>query len=233
MSFVYPQYGEGFELLMPSPEAQQFNELLELRGEPLVIISRKQAGSTPYGNPTYTEDRYYVKGFLKSTLGERSTPWNTNSVFFDIFHKPEYAQYSKYRLPYTKALPPDGPLTPSIVKMIQEQLGGDPARWRREMLCEWTKDSDRWLPMNLIAHCQDDKLSYWGLDRPCKGLFYAGVDFGKKRDHSVIVVVERVKWHFYLRHIKQFKLDTPYGVVISYIQRLQDNWDRIASITCD
>jgi len=51
--------------------------------------------------------------------------------------------------------------------------------------------------MNLIAHCQDSGLRYWGADRPHRGVFYVGVDFGKKRDHSVVAVVERVKNHYF------------------------------------
>ena len=66
-----------------------------------------------------------------------------------------------------------------------------------------------------------------------RGRFYAGVDFGKKQDHSVISVVEGKLDHLHLRHCHQFKLDTPYGVVIGYIKRLQDNWNRLASVTCD
>ena len=118
------------------------------------------------------EDLYTAVLFTLNTtdgyLFVESTPWNTDSVFHDIYHKPEYDKFSKHTLPYTEALPPDGPLTPSIVEMIEEQLKGDPSRWRREMLCEWTEDTDRWLPMSLIAHCQDSELSYWAADKPHK-----------------------------------------------------------------
>ena len=183
------------------------------------------------------EDLYTAVLFTLNTtdgyLIAESTPWNTDSVFYDMFHKEEYGRFSRHRVPYTEALPPHGPLTPSIVEMIEEQLRGDPSRWRREMLCEWTEDSDRWLPMNLIAHCQDSGLRYWSAEKPHRGVFYVGVDFGKKRDHSVVAVVERVKNHYFLRHCHKFRLDTPYGVVIGYVKRLQDNWGRVVSVCCD
>ena len=101
------------------------------------------------------------------------------------------------------------------------------------MMCEWTEDSDRWLTMSLIAHCQDSGLRYWSTEKPPRRVFYVGVDFGKKRDHSVVAVVERVKNHYFLRHCHQFRLDTPYGVVIGYVKRLQDNWGRVVSVCCD
>jgi hypothetical protein len=43
----------------------------------------------------------------------------------------------------------------------------------------------------------------------------------------VEAVVEQVKSHYYLRHCHQFGLDMPYGVVIGYVKRLQDNWSRM------
>ena len=39
--------------------------------------------------------------------------------------------------------------------------------------------------------------------------------------------------HAYLCHLNRFALDTPYGTVIGYLRRLQDNWDRLASIYAD
>jgi len=183
------------------------------------------------------EDLYTAVLFTLNTtdgyLIAESTPWNTDSVFHRMFTHEDFSRFSRHRVPYTEALPPGGPLTPGIVEMIREQLRGDPSRWRREMLCEWTEDSDRWLPMSLIAHCQDSGLRYWSAEKPHRGVFYVGVDFGKKRDHSVVAVVDRVKNHYFLRHCHKFRLDTPYGVVIGYVKRLQDNWGRVVSVCCD
>lgn len=161
-----------------------------------------------------------------------STPWNTDSVFYRIFHEPEYKQFSRHTVPYTEALPPHGPLTPRIVEMIKEQLKGDPSRWRREMLCQWTEETDRWLPASLIALCQDN-ITYKSADKPLNGVFTVGVDFGKKTDHSAVAVIEKKGRHLYLRHMHAFKLDTPYGAVIGYIKRVQEQWIRILQVNCD
>ncbi len=74
MSYTYTQYGTGFNIQMPTPEAQSFNELLQLRGTPATIIHRTQTGMTSYGNPTYTETTHQTKCLRRSTIYERNHP---------------------------------------------------------------------------------------------------------------------------------------------------------------
>jgi hypothetical protein len=150
-----------------------------------------------------------------------------------MFHDPAYGQFSTHRVVYEEAMPPEGPLSPEIVEMIQEQLQGDPSRWRREMLCEWTEDLDVWLPTSLITLAQDSAIDYIPAGVEARGEFYVGVDFGKHRDHSVVAVVEREGEHLYLRHCHRFPLETSYGAVIGYIKRLQDNWKRVRAVYAD
>ena len=117
--------------------------------------------------------------------------------------------------------------------MIREQLRDDPMRWRREMMCEWTEDQDAWLPTSLIALAQDGSAEYYGLESRRRGEFYVGIDFGKRRDYSVVSVVEAVGAHRYLRHVHRFPLDTPYGAVIVYVRRLQDAWRTVRAVYAD
>jgi len=162
-----------------------------------------------------------------------STPWNSDSVFYSIYHDQAYSQFSTHTVPYTEALPPNGPLNTDIVEMIRTQLKGDSARWRREMLCQWTEDADTWLPTSLLTLAQDNDITYHDLAERLRGNFYAGVDFGKKQDHSVVAVIEIIGKHKFMRHMHQFPLDTPYGAVIGYLKRLQDSWSRVVSIYAD
>jgi phage FluMu gp28-like protein len=162
-----------------------------------------------------------------------STPWNTDSVFYRIYHDPDYAAFSKHRVTYSEALPPNGPLSSEVVELIKNQLLGDPTRWKREMLCEWTEDANTWLPTSLIALAQDSLLEYVDADKRPVGNFYVGVDFGKKVDNSVVAVIEAYRDHKYLRHYHEFPLNTPYGAVIGYVRKLSDNWRRIQAIYCD
>ena len=159
------------------------------------------------------EDLYTAVLFTLNTtdgyLIAESTPWNRDSVFHRMLHDPAYHRFSRHTVPYTAALPPDGPLTPGIVEALREQLAGDPARWRREMLCEWTEDQDAWLPASLITLCQDSATEYASADKKLRGAFYAGVDFGKRRDHSVVTIIEALNRHKILRHMHVFPWTPP------------------------
>ena len=166
-------------------------------------------------------------------LYAESTPWNTDSVFYKMFHAAAFSNFSRHRVVYTEAMPPHGPLSPEVVEMIEMQLAGDPARWKREMLCEWTEDLNVWLPTSLITLAQDSGIDYWGFDLQPRGEFYVGADFGKHVDYSVVCVVEGVKGHLYLRHCHRFPLETSYGAVIGYIKRLQDHWRSVHAIYAD
>jgi hypothetical protein len=162
-----------------------------------------------------------------------STPWNMDSVFYKMFNDPAYAAFSKHSVPYTEAIAPKGPLSPEMLATIERQLSGDPARWRREMLCEWSEDLNVWLPTSLITLAQDSALSYMSTEAKAKSEFYLGVDFGKHGDHSVVAVIERRGDQLYLVHCHQFPLETAYGSVIGYVKRLQDNWHSVRSVYAD
>jgi phage FluMu gp28-like protein len=183
------------------------------------------------------EELYPAVLFALNTTGgyliAESTPWNRDSVFYRMMHDPAFSGYSRYVLPYTEALAPRGPLNPGMVAMIEGQLRGDSARWRREMLCEWGEDADAWLPIALIALAQDSVIDYIPATARLEGEFHVGVDFGKHRDPSVVAVVERLGGHLYLRHMHAFPLGTSYGAVIGYTKRLQDNWRMIQSVYAD
>ena len=183
------------------------------------------------------EDLYTAVLFTLNTtngyLIAESTPWNTDSVFYRMFNDPAYSTFSKHRVTYVEALPPNGPLSPEVVGMIEAQLAGDPSRWRREMLCEWAEDLNVWLPTSLITLAQDSAIDYFPATESFIGDFHLGVDFGKHRDPSAVAIVERLKGHLYLRHMHVFPLETSYGAVIGYIKRLQDNWRTIRSVYAD
>jgi len=185
------------------------------------------------------EDLYTAVLFTLNTtngyLIAESTPWNTDSVFYKMFHEwKDKEQFSTHMVPYSEELhAPQGPLSPEIVAQIQEQLQGDPARWKREMLCEWTEDLNVWLHTSLINLAQDSVLEYLEATAQPRGQFYVGADFGKHQDYSVVAVVERLKGHLYLRHCHQFPLETSYGAVIGYMNLIQDSWRTVWAIYAD
>jgi len=161
-----------------------------------------------------------------------STPWNIDSVFYRMFNDPAYEAFSRHRVIYTEAMPPNGPLSPEIVEMIEKQLAGDPSRWKREMLCEWAEDLNIWLPTSLITLSQNSDLEYVPSTYRNRGEFYVGVDFGKHADFSVVAVVDK-RDDLLLIHCHQFPLETSYGAVIGYIRRIQDNWLTVRAVYAD
>lgn len=74
MSYQYGQYGEGFDLLRPAPEALSFEELVQLHGEPVTLIHETITGFNDYGHPVKTETSISEKGFIKQTPGEEAFP---------------------------------------------------------------------------------------------------------------------------------------------------------------
>jgi len=74
MSFMYKQFGEGFDLAMPDPEALRFEELARLRGVDVVVVHQTLSGRDSYGQPVYLETSLNVKAMVKRSPGEARLP---------------------------------------------------------------------------------------------------------------------------------------------------------------
>ncbi|MEM2127827.1 MAG: terminase family protein [Candidatus Bathyarchaeia archaeon] len=220
------RFKNGSQILAESPIPET------IRGHTAKVVYLMEANFIREDEELYTA-LLFTLNTTNGYLIAESTPWNTDSIFYKMFHDPNFSRFSRHKVVYTEALAPNGPLSPDIVEQIRAQLSGDPARWRREMLCEWAEDLNVWLPTSLITLAQDSALDYYDAKDQVQGEFYIGVDFGKHTDHSVVAVVERLGDHLYLRHCHQFPLETSYGAVIGYIKRLQDNWDMVYEIYAD
>ncbi|RJS76249.1 hypothetical protein CW667_05695 [Candidatus Bathyarchaeota archaeon] len=173
---------------------------------------------------------------LSATNGKficTSTPWHTDSIFWQIWHNPAYNDYAKTHITYKQALEPKGPLKHQILKKIKKQLEGNPWRWQREMLAEWAEDEKTWLSQALITSCIDHTLEYANFEDNAKGEFYAGLDLGKHQDHSVFTIVKTEESSIKLIHIHQFPLQTPYASVIGYVKTIRDRWQTINKILVD
>jgi len=156
-----------------------------------------------------------------------STPWNTDSVFWRIWNEEAFKDYAKSHITWREALEPNGPLSKTKLEQIRKQYEGDQWRWIREMEADWAEDEDHWLSQSLIAKCIDGNLSLISREGVPVGEFYAGVDFGKHQDHSVIAVVERCDGDIRLVHCYQFPRETPYATVIGYMKALCDKWKTV------
>jgi phage FluMu gp28-like protein len=173
---------------------------------------------------------------LSTTNGKlicTSTPWHTDSIFWKIFNHKDYTDFVRHHVTWEQALEPNGPLKRNILDKIRRQFTDDPSRWKREMQAEWAEDQDVWLPQSLITKCIDGNLELWNFDSSHNGKFHAGLDLGKHRDHSVLVVTQETQAKNHLRHWKIFPLETNYATVIGYIKSLTDRWHTIERIRVD
>ena len=164
-----------------------------------------------------------------------STPGSRDSVFHKISYAPEY-KFSRHHVTWKEAVEPNGPLNRNVLETIRQQMASDPWRWSREMEAEFAESQESFFPLNLLTRAVDESLRYREVTEQVTGRsLYAGLDFGKHRDYSVLAVVEydpTTKLST-LIHMHRFPLETDYQGVIGYVKRLAYHWNRIVRITTD
>ena len=74
MSYQYGQFGTGFDLMMPEPQALRFEELLQLHGEEVTVVQQTVTSHDAYGQPVVSEVSYTEKAVVKTSLGESLLP---------------------------------------------------------------------------------------------------------------------------------------------------------------
>jgi phage FluMu gp28-like protein len=185
------------------------------------------------------EDLYDAILFTMSTKKDgkfiaTSTPFNTDSLFWKMCNHEDFADFGRYHISWEQTIEPNGPLSPSIIEKIRRQFGNDSTRWRREMEAEWAEDEDVWLAQSLIVSCIDSSLLLLDFKaQPPFGEFFIGVDFGKERDYSIVVVLEKIGFVLRIVHVHRFPLHSEYASVIGYVKSLQDRWNSIRSVYAD
>ena len=210
-----------------------------IRGPTLDYIYWDEANHTPNDWDMYTAILFTISA-TKGKVLVSSTPWNTDSIFYKIFNSEEFSDFARSHVTWRESMEPNGPLDKVTLEKIRKQFGEDPWRWKREMEAEWAEDETAWLSQSLITKCiatiktAGEELELWGFESVHKGCnLYAGLDLGRVKDYSVLVVIEKVKGRFFLRHLKIFALGTSYASVIGYIKTLQDRWDGFCKIRVD
>jgi phage FluMu gp28-like protein len=203
-----------------------------IRGPTLHVVYADEFNFIPNDKELYDA----ILFTLSATNGKficTSTPWHTDSIFWQIWNNPAYNDYAKSHITYEQALEPKGPLKREILEKIKRQLEGDPWRWQREMQAEWAEDQNTWLDQALITSCIDPTLEYLSFEETAKGEFYAGLDLGKHQDPSVLAVAKKEETSIKLFHMHRFPLKTPYASVIGYVKTLCGRWQTINKILVD
>lgn len=109
-----------------------------------------------------------------------STPKGRANKFYDLWSKNE--TYSKHKVTIVDAVRMGLPVN------IDELKAGvdDPDIWAQEYMCEFIDSSGVLLPYELIAACETDA------DAPSDAPLYVGMDIGRSKDLSVIIVGAKV-----------------------------------------
>lgn len=156
-----------------------------------------------------------------------STPWGRDTVFYKACSDPGYSRHIVTWREVVEA----GLVKQEFIEEMRRIL--PPERFKREFEAEFVEDEDSYLPQDLIAKCIDPELEYYDFESHPKGVFYAGVDFGKYKDYSVVAVVEKVDERLKAVHCHRFPLETSYASIIGYVKALCDRWRYIVSLYAD
>lgn len=80
----------------------------------------------------------------------------------------------------------------------------DAESFDQEYMCIPADDDAKFLEYGLITSCEYSGGEIWqrGLDGPFQGRLYAGIDIGRKKDLTVLWVVEHLGDVFYTRHVE-------------------------------
>jgi phage FluMu gp28-like protein len=210
-----------------------------IRGPTLDVIYWDEANFTPDDVDMYTAILFTIST-TKGKVLVSSTPWNTDSVFYRIFHSEEFSDFARSHVTWQQSMEPSGPLDKGTLEKIRKQFAEDPWRWKREMEAEWAEDENAWLSQSLITKCiatqktLGEEIELWSFESSQRGHnLYAGIDLGRIKDYSALIVIEELQGKFYLRHVKIFELGTSYASVIGYLKVLQDRWGGFCKIRVD
>ena len=145
-----------------------------------------------------------------------STPWGRDHSFYRAFVNPAYIVH--------KVKSRECPL---IKSEFLEEMKANMTReaYLMEYEAEFVEALNSYFPQDLIRKCVElaQKLGielYGSLEVAFpSGDYYAGVDFGKLQDYSVVTVLKREGDVLKLVYLYHFPLETPYSQVIGHLVR--------------
>jgi len=145
-----------------------------------------------------------------------STPWDKNHFFYRAFVNPNYKVH--------KVKSEECPL---VTQEFLEEMRANMTReaYLMEYEAEFVEALNSYFPQELIRKSVElsQKLGvelYTSLETSFpSGNYYAGVDFGKLADYSVLTVLKREDDTLKLVYLHQFPLETPYSQVIGHMVR--------------
>jgi len=185
----------------------------------------------------FQSDQYIFNNVLlpmlattRGSLVVCSTPWSTKSMFYEFTKGRLAHRFRQYHATWEDAVR-EGLITKEFIEDMRQVLL--PHQFQMEFEAEFAEDTDVWLGQEVLARCIDPNVIYFGLEGEPRGQFYAGLDFGKHQDYSVLAVVAKYERTLRLVHLHRFPLETSYASVIGYVKALNDRWRYLRAVHCD
>jgi len=143
-----------------------------------------------------------------------STPWARDHFFYRAFMNPNY---SVHRVKSSEC-----PLIkPEFLEEMRRNM--TESAFKMEWEAEFVEAASAFFPQSLIRECvvNDPPLEFIASleEHVPEGEYYAGCDFGKLEDYSVLAVLKREDDILKLVYLHEFELGTPYSKVIGHLVR--------------
>jgi phage FluMu gp28-like protein len=149
-----------------------------------------------------------------------STPLGKRGEFYRIWDS-EKTTASKHEIHHKEC--PDFDLTHVLEKYPDGE--NDPS-FRQEYCCEFIDDSVSLFPWDLIMRCVDSDIEEESNMTKYKEGIVAGVDFGKKIDSTVVIIVKRNKDNVWeIKLTREFMPPTTYTEASDFIKRNYKEWN--------
>lgn len=120
-----------------------------------------------------------------------STPNGKGNKFYELFTGADPI-WSRHRTDIYQAVADGLPRDPEELRRALN----DEEAWRQEYLLEWVDETSAWIPFDLIAACEDERLeptdSGWRNPHPPSGPAYLGWDIARRKDLSILWVIAQV-----------------------------------------
>lgn len=127
-----------------------------------------------------------------------STPAGRSGKFYELWESAEEMGFSRHKIDIYDAIK-DG--LKIDLELFRRSM--DPDSFAQEFECQFIDEAFSYFPLDMIYEAISAECDSW--DGTRRGIFYMGVDIGRKRDITAIVVVEKLADAFYVRHVDELK----------------------------
>jgi phage FluMu gp28-like protein len=224
--------GLGVKLIEESKTAMRFANNSR-------IISLPQSPNTVMG---FTAQRLYIDEFAfyeqDKKMIEAIIPSISHGGYVTIFSRPAGKSGEFYRLfrdaqqglnPFIVFILPyyECPLEEyqKMVERVKSTM--DEMSFKQTYMCEFVDEAVSFFPYELIIPCINDKIAQKATH--LMNLKF-GIDFGKKVNSTVVIIVEEKDGRYIVREIKEF-LNVPYSEQLNYIsERINELRPRAVNI---